>query len=70
MPPSGAEASPSGSGSPSRDPPWLIAHSIQRSWMQLLHQNARPTTSLAASAAASIALSRARTESAKLITGF
>jgi hypothetical protein len=40
----------------SRDPPCDMAHSIQRSWMQLDHQNARPTTSLADSAAASTAL--------------
>lgn len=37
---------------------WLMAHSIQRSCRQLLHQNAASITSLAPSAAASMALSQ------------
>ena len=40
----------------SREPPWDMAQSIQRSCMQLDHQKALPTTSLADSAAASTAL--------------
>ena len=35
---------------------WLMAHSIQRSCTQLLHQKAASSTSLAPPAAASIAL--------------